>query len=221
MTCKNFRVIVAGGGVAGLTMANMLEKAGIDYVVLEAHSQIAPQIGASIGIMPNGCRVLDQIGLYDKIRQLIERPVSRMKVYNECQEATIVVDRVDEHQRRRYHSRVDHRKPLLLRSDQRNRTGYDMVFVDRQMVLAELWQNLRSKDKVLPNKRITHVSLIPNSVEVKTADGQVFAGDVLIGADGVHSKVRSEMWRLADALEPGYIPSTERTGSSGRENRTL
>lgn len=89
-----------------------------------------------------------------------------------------------------------------------------MVFVDRHLILAALWQNLRFKNKILANKRIAHVALNPNNVEVKTADDQTFVGDILIGADGVHSRVRSEMWRLADALEPGYIPSTERTGTS-------
>ncbi|KAF4416113.1 FAD/NAD(P)-binding domain-containing protein [Fusarium austroafricanum] len=52
-----FRVIIAGGGVAGLTLANALEHAGINYVLLERRDTIAPQVGASIGIGPNGCRV--------------------------------------------------------------------------------------------------------------------------------------------------------------------
>jgi hypothetical protein len=62
-----FRVIIAGGGIAGLTLANALQHAGIDFVLLEGRSEIAPQVGASIGTFPNGSRILDQLGCYDEI----------------------------------------------------------------------------------------------------------------------------------------------------------
>ena len=64
-----FRVIIAGGGISGLTLANALEKADIDYVLLEARDTIAPQVGASIGIFQNGGRILDQLGCFDEIRE--------------------------------------------------------------------------------------------------------------------------------------------------------
>lgn len=68
---KNFKVIIAGGSVAGLSLANMLQKNGIDYLVLEAYPEIAPQVGASIGLIPHGLRVLDQLGVYEDIRKLV------------------------------------------------------------------------------------------------------------------------------------------------------
>ena len=64
-----FRVIIAGGGISGLTLANALEKANIDYVLLEARDTIAPQVGASIGFFQNGGRILDQLGCFDEIRE--------------------------------------------------------------------------------------------------------------------------------------------------------
>lgn len=62
-----FKVIIVGGSVAGLSTANMLEQFGIDYVLLEAYPKIAPQVGASIGILPNGFRILDQLGCFQPI----------------------------------------------------------------------------------------------------------------------------------------------------------
>lgn len=62
-----FKVIIVGGSVAGLSVANMLEQFDIDYVLLEAYPQIAPQVGASIGILPNGFRILDQLGCFEPI----------------------------------------------------------------------------------------------------------------------------------------------------------
>lgn len=94
------------------------------------------------------------------------------------------------------------------------RHGYDTIFVDRQMILKALWQNLKHKDNVLVSKKVTEVELQPSRVKVKTGDGSSYHGDILVGADGVHSKVRNEMWRLADILEPGYIPCSEHKGET-------
>lgn len=65
-----FRVIIAGGSVSGLTLANALEKFNIDYILLEAYPSIAPQVGASIGILPNGFRILDQLGCFEPVRDI-------------------------------------------------------------------------------------------------------------------------------------------------------
>lgn len=63
-----FTVIIVGGSVSGLSLASMLEKFNINYILLEAHPTIAPQLGASLGLLPSGLRILDQLGCYDKIR---------------------------------------------------------------------------------------------------------------------------------------------------------
>lgn len=80
------------------------------------------------------------------------------------------------------------------------------------MVLEALWRNLKHQNSVLVKKKVTTVELEPSRVKVVTGDGSSYYGDILVGADGVHSKVRNEMWRLADALEPGYIPASEYKG---------
>lgn len=56
--------------MSGLSLANMLEKFNIEYILLEAHPEIAPQLGASIGLLPGGLRILDQLGCYDRIQEL-------------------------------------------------------------------------------------------------------------------------------------------------------
>lgn len=62
---RPFRVIIVGAGIAGLSMSNALEKAGIDNVVLEKHADIVYPSGASIGIWPQATRIMDQIGCLD------------------------------------------------------------------------------------------------------------------------------------------------------------
>lgn len=77
---KGFKIIIAGGGIAGLTLAVILEKFDVDYVLLESHGDIAPEVGASIGLFPNGLRILDQLGCYEAIRALPEGNVRHMHI---------------------------------------------------------------------------------------------------------------------------------------------
>lgn len=60
---------IVGGGIAGLALARMLELSGISYCLWEAYSQFAPPAGASVGLMPNGLRILDQLQMIDKINE--------------------------------------------------------------------------------------------------------------------------------------------------------
>lgn len=79
---KKFRVLIVGGSVAGLTLAHCLLKNGIDFVVLEANEDIAPPVGASIGILPNGARILDQLGLFDDVFDAVE-PLQRSSFWGD------------------------------------------------------------------------------------------------------------------------------------------
>jgi FAD dependent monooxygenase len=72
MGSKSFKVIIVGGSVAGLTLAHCLEHARINYVVLERNINIAPQLGSTIVLMPNGSRILDQLGILEEIEHYIE-----------------------------------------------------------------------------------------------------------------------------------------------------
>lgn len=64
---RRLRVIIVGASISGLTLANALDRAGIDFVVLEKQKDVEVQKGASILIFPNGFVALDQLGLYDDI----------------------------------------------------------------------------------------------------------------------------------------------------------
>ncbi|KAK1856057.1 FAD binding domain protein [Colletotrichum chrysophilum] len=187
------KIIIVGGSVAGLSLANMLEKFDIDYTILEAYSQIAPQVGASIGLLPNGLRILDQLGCYERLREAAGNYYHRV-VFRDAKGKPIssnsgptISERMEKH------------------------AGYASLWVDRQMLLQILYDNLKQKDKVLTNKRVVHVKTSSTGVEVKTEDGSTYAGDILVGGDGVHSKVRQEMWRIASVSDPTAFPPEERS----------
>ncbi|KAJ0116051.1 hypothetical protein J7T55_004996 [Diaporthe amygdali] len=171
---KRFKIIIAGGGIAGLTLAAILEKFDIDYVLLESHGDIAPEVGASIGLFPNGLRILDQLGCYEAIRALPEGQI-----------------------------KVTHIR------DENGRLGYPSIFFDRQWLLRILHDHLAHKDRVKLNKKITQIKLLSDGVEVLTKDGDTFKGTIVVGADGIYSTVRAEMFRLASEIQPDYFDPEE------------
>uniref|UniRef100_A0A4E9E3Q1 FAD-binding domain-containing protein n=1 Tax=Gibberella zeae TaxID=5518 RepID=A0A4E9E3Q1_GIBZA len=182
-------VIIAGGGIAGLTLANMLEKADIDYVLLESYEKIAPQVGASIGLQSNGLRIIDQLGCADTLLALVDNPLHNSWIRNS--DGSII---------KHYHDCHN-----LLES----RHGYPTVFIDRQSLLEILYDNLKSKDSVHPGQAVKTVMELDNGVQVTTDKGKVFKGDILVGADGIYSTVRKEMWRIGNEASPGYFPDNE------------
>ncbi|KAJ6072057.1 Monooxygenase FAD-binding [Penicillium canescens] len=143
-----FTVIIIGGSVAGLTLANILERYDIEYILLEKYKEIAPQLGASIGILPYGSQVLDQLGLEGQISSLCER-VERMQTFGPAGECL----------------------------------GTEDTFV---------------------SKEIFKIEELDDKVQIITKGGATFTGDLLVGADGVHSRTRAEMWSIAEAEDPDY-----------------
>ncbi|KAG2413021.1 hypothetical protein HFD88_010580 [Aspergillus terreus] len=168
-----FRVVIVGGSIAGLTLAHCLLRNNIDFVVLESHADIAPQVGASIGILPNGARILDQLGLYDEVLNEIE-PLRTSFVWADSAKCI-----------------TKSNAPALVHK----RHGYPTSFLDRQILLRILYEGLVDhKDRVLVNSKVTRVEHLPEKVVVHCEDQSVYEGDVVVGADGVRSTVRQEMW---------------------------
>lgn len=68
-TIQHYQIAIVGGGIAGITLALSCERLGIKYALFEAHKDLAPNEGASIGLLPNGLRILEQLGVLEEIEQ--------------------------------------------------------------------------------------------------------------------------------------------------------
>ncbi|KAG6362284.1 hypothetical protein INS49_010514 [Diaporthe citri] len=91
-------------------------------------------------------------------------------------------------------------------------TGYPQIFIDRQMLLQVLYDNLHFKDRVLTRKRVIRVDTVEGCVHVQTEDGSRYVGDV-VAADGVHSAVRKEMRRNGLESDPELFQAGKDDGS--------
>lgn len=203
------RVIIVGGGIAGLTLAGALEKGGIDFVLLEARSLFDPQVGASIALNAASMRILDQIGAaQDIISQTA--PVKVSKVHRS--DGTLVMPPAITFQilKARY---VNSARYENASAEDDSRFGYGACFLARQSALRALADSIASKDKLLLNKAVKNIEMTTSGVVAQCEDGSSYSGDIVVGCDGVNSKssIRSEMWRLAGQIDPEYFPITERT----------
>ncbi|KAF4549084.1 FAD-dependent monooxygenase-like protein 1 [Elsinoe fawcettii] len=195
---KEFRVLIIGAGIAGLTLANALEQAGVSYLLLEGRDNVAPQVGASIALNPDGARILDQLGCWDDISDGV----------------------TPFHYVVQHHANGDYVGPS--HNGHRNdgpeltakRTGYWTLFLERQRVLQVMYDRIQDKSKVLLNKRIKKIDQSENGVQITCEDGSSFQGDVVAGADGVNSITRHEMWRNADEQHPGFFSDQEKSSMS-------
>ncbi|EKG20629.1 hypothetical protein MPH_02156 [Macrophomina phaseolina MS6] len=79
-----------------------------------------------------------------------------------------------------------------------------MIFFERRMVIEVLYKHIRQKNKVLTSKRVAKVEENADRVAVVCEDGDRFEGSIVIGADGIHSKVSEEISRAAEAQDPQY-----------------
>lgn len=85
------------------------------------------------------------------------------------------------------------------------------LLFDRQTCVAHLFDGLPDQSVIKLNKRVEKIEHTANGVRVLLTDGTIEEGDIVIGADGVHSIVRSQMWAYASAFEPGTVPESDKS----------
>ncbi|KAL4877357.1 hypothetical protein BJY04DRAFT_198250 [Aspergillus karnatakaensis] len=177
------KVIIVGSGFAGLALALMLDRTGVDYVLLEAYDEIVAQASAGIIMLPNGLRILDQLGCYESLLEQTQDVANTMAFWNADGETIASAD------------------GMANMSTERH--GYPMIWFERSTVLQAMYDQISDKSKLLPQKRVETIRQLEESVEVVTVDGSTYRGDLVIGADGTHSRVRQEMVRQATELGVG------------------
>ncbi|KAL4797754.1 hypothetical protein BDV19DRAFT_357936 [Aspergillus venezuelensis] len=182
-----FKVLIIGGSITGLTLAAILERYGIDYTLIEKHADVAPQLGASIGLIAHGARILEQLGCYDEVLPF-SNEIESIDLHGADGNLLAIHDKMGTHMEAMH--------------------GYRLLFVERQRVLRALWSAIKDKSEVHLSCKLTEIEHLDGGVQVKTQDGRVFSGDMLIGGDGVHSKTREAIWHFLEA--DGYDTTSDR-----------
>jgi FAD dependent monooxygenase len=86
-----------------------------------------------------------------------------------------------------------------------------VILFDRQRCVDHLYNGLPDKSRIRTSARVERIEHTPTSVKVYLTDGTFEEGDLVIGADGVHSRVRESMWDYAAEHEPDAIPESDKS----------
>jgi 2-polyprenyl-6-methoxyphenol hydroxylase-like FAD-dependent oxidoreductase len=168
--------LVIGGGIAGPVAAMALQQAGIQATVYEAYDSTADGVGGGLSIAPNGLNALGVLGADDVVRRIGE-PMTAMVMQSWTGKRL-----------------AEFGSPPDLPT---------MQFVWRAELYRALYDEAgRRGIRIEHGKRLVDATDSGPAVTARFADGTEATGDILIGADGIRSTVRS----LIDpaAPEPRY-----------------
>src|SRR5580698_6096859 len=164
------RVLIAGGGIGGLTTAIALRQQGIDAFVIE-QAEVLAEIGAGIQLAANAVLVLRELGLEAAIRAVGVKP--QAYDYRDLRTGKML-----------------YQAPLG--DVAAERYGAPMYNIHRADLIQMLFDAVPPEAKRL-GARCVAVSQDDRGVEVRLQNGETLRGDVLVGCDGIHSAVRHHL----------------------------
>lgn len=170
---KAMRVLIAGGGVGGLTAALAFLKAGHQVELFEQASHIS-EVGAGLQLSPNAMKVLDALGAEARVARDAFRPRAQELRFGRSGAMILSI-------------------PLREASLARWRGEY--LHIHRADLVEALQGSVldRSPGAIRTSARVTGYEQEHGRVRVSLSDGSSAEGDLLIGADGIHSVIRHQM----------------------------
>jgi 2-polyprenyl-6-methoxyphenol hydroxylase-like FAD-dependent oxidoreductase len=170
------RAIVVGAGIAGPVTAMALQRAGIESLVVEAHPPSDGEVGSYFTVSPNGLQALEVVGALS-IAQGIGFPTRRNVMRNSAghELGTLPLGA----------PLADGTPALTMK-----RSRFAMALAD---------EAVRRGIRVDFGRRLGSIESEGGGVVARFEEGSTERGDLLIGADGVHSVVR----RTIDPSAPG------------------
>jgi FAD-dependent urate hydroxylase len=173
--------LVIGAGVAGPVAAMALQRAGVDATVYEAHPGTADDVGAFLTLQVNGVSALRAIGAGDAVAGLgIPTPAMRFrsgsgKLLGEVSTGAALAD---------------------------GTVGVTLRRSDLYRALRDEAQ--RRGIRIVHDRRVVEARPVPGGVLTEFADGSKATADLLVGADGLRSRVRQAIDPAAASAR--YVP---------------
>lgn len=172
---KNTKIAIIGGGIGGLSVAACLRKAGFKRIDVFERADEFREVGAAISCWPNALRVIEWLGLLDQV-------VGNAGIINEAFIRT-AEGKVLQHVTMKY----DLPAICVHRAD-----------------LHEALLQLSPEKSLHTNHELKSITQRRSGVRLEFGNGNQVRADVLIGADGIRSKVRELLFDPAPPVHRGY-----------------
>lgn len=184
---KQPRILIAGAGIGGLTTALALAQRGFRVDIFEQAPELM-ELGAGIQVSANGSRVLIALGLEEAMRKVVcEAALKEVRIWNTGQTW----------------------KLFDLGKDSIERFGAPYWFVHRGDIHRALLDAVRHRGNVAIHTGRKCVGFEQDGAQVtlELAGGERIVADALIGADGVHSTIRQQLFAAGqpDAGKPEFM----------------
>ena len=164
-------IAICGGGIGGLSAAIALSQSGHDVTVFEK-TRAFNRVGADINLTPNAVFAVDRLGVGEVLRATAARPTFRISRDGETGEETS-------------------RLPMSAAAEEKY--GAPQLTIHRADLLEAL-RNRLPDDALHLGKAVTGVEVGDTGATVRFEDGCDAQFDIVIGADGIHSAVRTALW---------------------------
>ncbi|KFH65423.1 hypothetical protein MVEG_08901 [Podila verticillata NRRL 6337] len=175
-------VLISGGGIGGLTLALLLHKANIPFLVFERAKEITP-LGSAISMGPSVAALFKQLGIWD---EFVERSKEyhTVNMYNEDLKLmnTLTLPWLEE------------------------AAGCQNSIISRPQLYDLLLHSI-PRDRILLGKRILSFSQNEDNVMIDCSDNTSYYGDILVGADGAYSAVRQNLYKQLKKVHK--LPSSD------------
>ncbi len=174
------RAVVVGAGIGGLAVGRVLLDAGFEVRILERRPNLEP-LGAGISLWPNAVRALRKIGVADRLPE--PTPIAADSGL------------------RRWDGR------LLARTDPASierRYGEPLLLLQRSTFHRALLTD-GIADLVETGVEVTRVEETGRGVQAELRQGDAVEADLLIGADGIHSAVRTDLLGDSEPRQSGLL----------------
>ncbi len=179
------KALVIGGGIGGVTAALCLRAQGLDVEVFE-RAETLSEVGAGIQLSPNGMKVLARLGLDARAEAVAFRPEAlEMRLGTSGTQVFSIP--MGEGARARY--------------------GAPYLHIHRADLMTVLGDALAASapGALHLSRHLTGLEQDADHVTARFADGSTATGDVLIGADGIHSQVKAALFGASPARFTGNV----------------
>jgi 6-hydroxynicotinate 3-monooxygenase len=165
------RIAIVGAGIGGLTLAGSLHRLGFAPRVYEQADCFSP-VGAGIQLTPNAVKALLPLGLGDDLRRVSFAPAQGLNRDASTGEIT---------------------NALAMGEAIEHRYGAPDLALHRSRLHSVL-ASLVPESVISFGRKLTSLQRTANCVRMTFADGSIEEADLVVGADGLHSAVRRNLF---------------------------